>query len=183
MEPSLAWGLAWGDSWGWSWGPLHEVEEGRRPKATQIKLQKFREGKAWATHGFSKTKTVQIAARGQHVLPEATPTFPGRATTNRVRHKTICKTAGVRAGSRKAPAPCRADTYASQLHAAGAVRAAILTAYNDTTVGQVKAVGRASAVASSWQGASACERVRARGVTRTSDIEIVVILSALDRRK
>lgn len=74
-----AWGVFWGDSWGSSWGPLHEVEEGRRPRThPNLKLQRIREGYVLLQGADGRMQCGWVTARGG-VIEEQAFELPGVA--------------------------------------------------------------------------------------------------------
>lgn len=177
-----AWGASWLGSWGDSWGPLHEVEEGRRPKATQrVKLTKIAEGRARLAHSRTATRSRPLAASG--FVPAAPVTSAGYGALQSSKAVTRASSLRSSSGARGAVRGFRATTKGFTISASAGCRVGVASSAAITWACASSAAGAASSTLGSAQSVSACERVRARGKRNISDYELAAVVRLIDTRR
>lgn len=180
-----AWGVTWGDSWGWSWGPLHEVEEGRRPRTNPIKLQKIREARVQALHGHASTRARVVRAVGATYVPvvvlpsvqAATVTARTAKTRTKASLSRACGTACVVA------AHARTRTAAKKQHFSAGTTARVLPGRAYSFAQGTRAEGGAAAqLCTSHTATTYGERVFARGMQNIRTSTLAAIAAVVTRK-
>ena len=165
-------------------GAGEAVEEGRRPKASQLNLLKFKESRAWAQHAKAAARAHPVTARGEHAAPAYPSSLTGAVRATGAKAQSKGKSVGVRAAGGSCARSAVLQTRNGYVSSCAAGGAAVMSARADTSAFGAASRGVARVMSHATGSSTTASHVGAAGVRRLSDAEIVAIVRAtIDKRR
>jgi hypothetical protein len=156
---------------------------GRRPKSTNtLKLRRIAEGKAWLVGSKAAARSNPVQAKGYAPEIVVPPVSSGRATALSGSCKSTSHNVRATGATRVTTLRSVSDTCAWRVTAKGVATASLKTSTTDSAAHTVRSSGGAASGLLSGSVSSMGELVLARGASRLSGTDIVVIAKMLTAR-